>query len=150
MTAPTSPRVLAQSGHLKESFGAGYYVGTGSLNYGTPVSEEFGGRQMAFQPDGSFCAPDGVCYTRGILRFTSGTNTCAQGSGTSIDVGHCSGDTGIDWSEDFINGHIHFINDHASSGAGADIFMGGLQNGGPLTLGRAGQPSGVLQAWDFL
>jgi len=143
-------RRVPQSGHLKESFGAGYYVGTPSLNYGSGVSEEFGGRQMTFFPDGNYCAPDGNCYTRGVLDFTSGANNCAQASGTSVLVAECSGVPGIEWAEKIVSGHIHFINDNESSAAGADIFMGGLQCGCPLTMGRAGVPSGVLQAWDFL
>jgi hypothetical protein len=145
-----SARRVSQSGHLKESFGAGYYVGTPSLTYGSTVSEELGGRLMAFHSDGTYCAPDGNCYTRGTLAFTSGTNTCAEGIGDAVEVSQCSGIFGIEWAEKIVNSHIHFINTHESTAAGADIFMGGLGCGCPLVLGRDGQPSGVLQAWDFL
>src|SRR5207247_10645335 len=71
-------QAITESGHLKEAFGAGYYMGTPSLSYGQVVREEFGGRQMEFDPTGgSWCDGGGHCYTKGVLRLSNGSNTCA-------------------------------------------------------------------------
>ena len=146
--AQTGDVAVPQSGHLEESFGA-WFVGGGSLSYGSPVTETVGGRAMNFtQTGGAICDAGGDCYPKGILVFTSGTNTCAGSPDSSnVVVTHCSGDTGIIWGEKTQNGHLHFINVHASSVV--FHYLAGVNNGTQFTLQTASPGSGFLEAYDF-
>lgn len=139
---------VPQSGHLKETSGA-WFVGGSSLSYGSAVIETASGRAMKFtKTGGTICDAGGDCYPKGILVLTSGTNTCAGSPDKStVVVTHCSGDTGIIWGEKTQNGHLRFINVHASSIV--FNYLAGANNGTQFVLRTASPGNGFFEAFDF-
>jgi hypothetical protein len=151
--AATAPVNTGQ--HLKETSGPGYYAGTGSLGYNATVSEEFGGRLMAFTPTGgTLCDAAGDCYPKGVLVFTSGTNTCAAApnSPNIVQVEACSGGNGVTWAEKVTNGHDRFINIFWTNQDGIFQYLAGAGGGTAKAMftANAAPGNGYLEAFDFL
>lgn len=148
--AATAHRTVIDSGHLEEAFGPALFVGTPSLDYGANVESLTGGRAMDFETTGgTFCDGTGTCYPKGVLRFTGGTNKCAQGNAQDdeVYVAHCTFDFGIIWADKVVSGHHRYINVNASGVV--FHYLGSFQTDQTfLNLVIAGQP-GWIEAWDW-
>lgn len=145
-------RTVINSGHLEEASGPALFVGGPSLNYGANVMSMTGGRAMDFETTGgSICDSGGQCYPKGVLRFTSGTNKCAQGNAQDgeIYVAHCTFDFGILWGDKVTNGHHRYINVNASGVV--FHYLGSFQTSDTflaLVLANPSDPE-YVKAWDW-